>query len=207
VKAVFDSHWRQAARSAQPWAVRLLADQALQSVYDFCLYRLGRRRDLCEEVVQETMVQALRRLADYDPDRSGNQIFGWLTGLARNEIRRVLAREKAADTLGRMWQRIDQELLDVYARLDSQELADQVLQRRETQDMVNAAMSQLPPHYRLALEDKYVRGLSMQQMALTQQTTPKAVESLLTRARAAFRAAFLALARNLSLSDFGLATE
>jgi RNA polymerase sigma-70 factor (ECF subfamily) len=65
--------------------------------------------------------------------------------------------------------------------------------------MVNATMAQLPPHYRQALEAKYVEGRSMREMAAADGGTEKAVESLLTRARQAFRDTFVALTRNLEL--------
>ena len=59
------------------------------------------------------------------------------------------------------------------------------------------ARVQLPPSYREALEAKYVAGKSVREIAALWQVTEKAVESQLTRARQAFRTAFLALARNL----------
>ena len=59
-------------------------------------------------------------------------------------------------------------------------------------------MSQLPQHYREALEAKYVLRQSVREIATDRSTTEKAVESLLTRARQAFRESFLALARNLN---------
>ena len=65
--------------------------------------------------------------------------------------------------------------------------------------MVNAAMSQLPPRYGEALEAKYLHGRTVRQIAQLWRTSEKAVESVLGRARAAFRATFLALAKNLNV--------
>ena len=59
-------------------------------------------------------------------------------------------------------------------------------------------MSQLPSHYREALEAKYVSGQSVRTIAQTLSMSEKAVESQLTRARKAFRATFLAMARSLN---------
>jgi RNA polymerase sigma-70 factor (ECF subfamily) len=94
---------------------------------------------------------------------------------------------------------MDQELRSVYARLESEPFDDELLRREETREMVNATMSQLPSHYRDALEAKYVAGQSVRDIATAWNMTEKAIESRLTRARKAFRAAFLALARNLTL--------
>ncbi len=193
----FDAAWRARALRGDPAAAQALADATLSPLFRFCLYRVGRNRHLCEEVVQETLLRALRDLDHYDPPRAKDNIFPWLTGLARNEIHRVLAREKASISLESLWDRMDSELLGLYARLDSEPFADELLLREETRELVNATMAQLPPHYREALEAKYVTGKSVRDLAGLWSTTEKAVESQLTRARKAFRATFLALTRNL----------
>jgi RNA polymerase sigma-70 factor (ECF subfamily) len=197
LRPIFDAEWRTRALQGDTAAVQRLADALLEPLYRFCLYRVGRNRHLCEEVVQETLVRALRDLDHYDPPRANDNIFPWITGLARNEIHRVLNRERAAVSLEALWAKMDGELLSLYARLDSEPFADEVLLREETRELVNATMSQLPPHYREALEAKYVTGKSVRDLAVLWCTTDKAVESQLTRARKAFRATFLALTRNL----------
>jgi hypothetical protein len=52
-------------------AVQALAEAVLQPLYCFCLYRLARNRHLCEEVVQETLVRALRDLERYEQEPAG----------------------------------------------------------------------------------------------------------------------------------------
>jgi RNA polymerase sigma-70 factor (ECF subfamily) len=193
----FDESWRQQALKGDAAAVRRLAATVLQPLYSFCLYRVGRNPHLCEEVVQETMLKAIRQLKHYEPERANNNIFPWLTGLARNEIQRLLSREKAAASLQTLWLRMDQELLAICSRLEAEPLADEVLRREETRELVNATMSQLEPHYREALEAKYLDGKSVRDMASACNLSEKAMESQLTRARKAFRATFLALSRNL----------
>jgi RNA polymerase sigma-70 factor (ECF subfamily) len=197
LQATFDAAWRRRALAGDSAAVTTLAETALQPLYAFCLYRVGRNCHLCEEVVQETLLRALRDLDHYEPARAGGNILPWLTGLARNEIQRVLARERAAASLQNLWDRMDQELLSLFAALDSEPLGEDVLLREETRELVNATMSQLPSHYREALEAKYLLGKSVRDLARLWRTTEKAVESQLTRARKAFRATFLALCRNL----------
>jgi RNA polymerase sigma-70 factor (ECF subfamily) len=197
VRATFDHAWRRRALAGDAAAVHDLAAAALTPLYSFCLYRVGRKRHLCEEVVQETLVRALRELTKYDPDRAGGDIFPWLTGLARNEIQRVLARERPLVSLEQLWGRMDRELLALYARLESEPFDEELLRREETRRLVNATMAQLPPQYREALEAKYLSGRSVRDLAERWHVSEKAVESQLTRARKAFRAAFLALTRNL----------
>ena len=197
MRTLFDADWHARALRGDGAAVQMMADALLEPLYRFCLYRVGRNRHLCEEVVQETLVRALRDLDHYDPPRANNNIFPWITGLARNEIHRVLNRERAGVSLEALWAKMDSELLSLYARLDSEPFADEVLLREETRELVNATMSQLPSHYREALEAKYITGKSVRDLAALWRTTEKAVESQLTRARRAFRATFLVLTRNL----------
>ncbi|MCY2930494.1 MAG: sigma-70 family RNA polymerase sigma factor [Planctomycetota bacterium] len=194
MQADFDERWHGMALAGEPNAVARLAEAGIAPLYRFCLTRLGGNHHLCEEVVQETLLQAIRRLKTYDPARAGGAIFGWLTGLARNEIRRVLAREKAPATLAEFWRRVDDELRSLYAMLETEPFAGDLLERAETREIVNATMAQLPPHYGQALQDKYVSRRSVGEMAAAMGTTVKAAESLLARAREAFRATFLALA-------------
>lgn len=197
MQASFDASWHQDALAGRAEAVERLAEAALKPLYRFCLYRVGKNHHLCEEAVQETLLRAIRRLDRYDPARAHGNIFGWLTGLARNEIRRILTRERSAADLEEFWAKMDEQLLSLYAMLESEPFADELLVRRETREMVNATMSQLPPHYGRALEAKYVRGKTVRDIASVLGTSVKAAESLLGRARRAFRATFLALAKSL----------
>ena len=198
MQPIFDALWRAEALAGGPAAVRRLAEAAIGPLYRFCLYRVGRNHHLCEEVVQESLLGAIRRLDRYDPSRSGGDIFPWLTGLARNEIRRVLARERLSADLEAFWRKMDAQLLSLYAMLDREPFEDDLLVRSETREMVNATMAQLPPHYGRALEAKYVLGQSVHEIATAMGTSAKAAESVLSRARAAFRETFLALARGIS---------
>jgi len=199
LQPIFDHPWHAAALSGDAESIARLAAVAIGPLYRFCLYRVGGNRHLCEEVVQETLVRAIRDLDRYQPDRADASVLPWLTGLARNEIRRALSREQATASLEGLWARMDEELQTVYAALQSQPLGEEVIRREETREMVGATMSQLPPRYREALEAKYVAGQSVRDMAAAWSTSEKAVESLLGRARKAFRATFTALARNLGL--------
>lgn len=180
MQPIFDDPWHRAALAGDAEAIDRLAAAALEPLYRFCLYRVGQNRHLCEEVVQETLLRAIRELARYEPARAKGNVFPWLTGLARNEIRRALAHEKSTASLETLWTKMDEELRHVYARLDSEPIGKEVLRREETREMVGATMSQLPPHYREALEAKYVAGRSVREMATAWSTSEKAVESQLT---------------------------
>ena len=52
------------------------------------------------------------------------------------------------------------------------------------------ALADLPANYEAVLRGKYLDDLRVDEIAAAWHTTPKAIESLLTRARQAFRDAF-----------------
>ncbi|MCE9548018.1 MAG: sigma-70 family RNA polymerase sigma factor, partial [Planctomycetia bacterium] len=181
----FDDRWRELALAGDAAAIARLAHWALTPLYRFCYYRLGCDRHLCEEAVQQTLLTAIERIEHFEPQRSGNDIFGWLTGLARNEIQRLNIGRQRTTSLDALWTNMDRDLVEVLSRLDGQDLHGDVLEREETRQMVNAAMSQLPTTYRETLEAKYVEGHSVREMAVRWSTTEKTIESRLTRARQA----------------------
>ena len=175
-------------------AVEALAQAAIEPLFRFCFYRLGGNRHLTEEVVQETLVRAIRELEKYEPIRAKGERLGLGSrGWRGNEIRRALGQEGAAVNLQTLWDKLDDDLRCVYSRIESEPLSRDVLDREETREMVNATMAQLPAKYREALEAKYVAGKSVRDIAAALRISEKAVESQLTRARKAFRATFTAL--------------
>jgi RNA polymerase sigma-70 factor (ECF subfamily) len=70
---------------------------------------------------------------------------------------------------------------------------DEQLRRRELARVVQVTLDCLPEPYGDALEWKYIQGWSVDEIAGRLEVGPKAAESLLTRARQAFRDAFAAM--------------
>ena len=176
MQAIFDAAWRTEALAGSAEAIAALAGAAATPLYRFCFYRVGKDRHLCEDVVQEAMLAVIAQLDRYDPHRCEGDIFPWLTGLARNAIRRVLARRPAGGALEALWLKMDRELLSLYGAIEAEPMDDDLLGRDETRDMVNATMSQLPPRYGRALEAKYLHNQTVSEMAAGCGKTVKAVE-------------------------------
>ena len=59
--------------------------------------------------------------------------------------------------------------------------------RSEVITLIQFALDQLPEHYAAALELKYVEGFSSKEIAQRLETSDEALQSLLARARRAFR--------------------
>lgn len=166
-------------------------ERHVDSLYEFCFYRVGRDHAQCEDVVQDTFLVAFDKLVDFDGRSS---FHTWLCGIAKNKIRaarRKLRPMRMEDVLARTDAEIDAILADV----ENQPLPDDVLEAAEVRELVGATLSSLPPAYRDALVDKYVDGKSVPEMAREAGKGIKAVESTVHRARGAFSRVFQLLAR------------
>ena len=78
---------------------------------------------------------------------------------------------------------------------------DQAFDRGETARLVQVALDLLPGSYSEVLEWKYIYGLTVNEISERMSTGPKAVESLLSRARRSFRQVFLVLAHGQMVYD------
>jgi RNA polymerase sigma-70 factor (ECF subfamily) len=182
-------------RRRDPRAVEAWFLACADPLYTFVFYRVGRDEDLAVEVVQETFVTALDKIADYDPRRGA--MMAWLTYLARNRIRAARRRRARAGTVGDAWEEIDRKLLAAYRELATVPLPDEVLEKRETAELVRMALANLPDDYRATLKQRYYQQQSLAEIARDRATTESAVKSLLHRARLAFKTAFQTIAESL----------
>ena len=72
--------------------------------------------------------------------------------------------------------------------IDSEPLPDEILEQKETADIVRSALNKLENKEQAALKAKYIDGLSAEKIARQIGITEKAVHSLLYRARNSLRA-------------------
>jgi RNA polymerase sigma-70 factor (ECF subfamily) len=161
------------------------------AVYGFAFYRVGRNPDLAADVTQETFTRALQQIEKYDPGRG--PMIAWLCTLSRNCIRDAL-RQRGEQSLASLWDAIDASLRRVCADLEKTPLAEEVLEARETRDVVAMTLANLPATYRSVLQAKYVEDKSLKEIADDRASTTDAIKGLLKRARAAFKQTFATLA-------------
>ncbi len=160
-------------------------------LYRFAVTRLGGNPDAAEEVVQATLCKAVGKLGTY---RGEAALFTWLCTFCRHEISAHYERRQRTEPETPLIE----DAPEVRAALESLGAAaadgpDEQLKRRELARLVQVALDSLPEHYGDALEWKYLQDLSVHEIARRLDVGPKAAESLLTRARQAFRDAFAAM--------------
>lgn len=158
----------QAAQNGSEQAWRQLFEQHFEGVYRFCAALAGGRQDLAEELTQQVFVTAARRIYSFDAARA--TFRAWLFGVARNRNMAIRTSEQ---------RRKRHEESSAKDRFDTA--------ARKIPDLrVHEALARLPSHYRLVLDAKYLRGLSMNEIAANTGSSIEAIESLLRRARAGF---------------------
>ncbi|HVS66464.1 MAG TPA: sigma-70 family RNA polymerase sigma factor [Thermoanaerobaculia bacterium] len=169
-------------------------DASFPGLYRFALVRLGYDADAAEEAVQSVLCKAVAKLHTY---RGEAALFTWLCTICRREI---AVQSQQAGRRQAALVRLD-EAPEVRAALDalaaSEEMPEGELLRKELGDLVRLALDNLPVRYAAALEWKYIEGESVREIAHRLELGPKAAESLLTRARSAFREAFATLCGGL----------
>lgn len=167
-------------------------DTYFQALYRFALVRVDQEVDLAKEMAQAAVCKAIEKLDSY---RGEAALFSWLCSICRFEISGHFKRERRAPPQVDLFEESGalREVLETLpASLDDPE---NELLRREVARLVHESLDHLPVHYGQVLEWKYSDGLSVKEMAEQLGMTPKAVESLLTRARLAFRDQFASLTR------------
>lgn len=172
-------------------AAEILFERHLDALYEFVHYRAGGDRGITEAVVQDTMLVAYENLAAFE---GRSTLHTWLCGIAKNKLR-TYRRKKRPIPLDDLLDQVDPEIDLILMGIETEELPDRILERRETRELVGATLSSLPPDYRQALIHKYVDELSVAEIAIRTGRHPKAAESLLHRARQAFCKVFTLLAR------------
>ena len=132
--------------------------------------RIVRRKDLAEEVVQETFVAAWRRAATFDPARGNAR--AWLTTIARNRALNLL-RDGA---------RMDYHDSDVLAELgDRQADALAAFDALAERDALKHCLGQLEEKRRRAILLCYVTGLNHGEAAATMNAPLGSVKAWIRR--------------------------
>jgi RNA polymerase sigma-70 factor (ECF subfamily) len=158
-------------------------DESFDRLYAYVYWRCAGLRDVADDVVQETWLTAVRRIRRFEPERGS--FAAWLHGIAANILRNHFRRGHRRN--GRAGFRIGPPPVA--------EPPETLLERREQAERIARTLTVLPERYEAVLRAKYLNRQTMSQIAEAWHESPKAVESLLTRARQAFREAYLRLER------------
>ena len=154
-------------------------EEAYAGLRAYVGWRCAGLGDLADEAVQETWLAAVRRIRSFDPERA--PFAAWLRGIAAHVLRNLLRRRAARAG----------KFLPLNGEVAADSSAEAALDSRDRAERIACALAALPDRYEAVLQAKYLDQQSVAEMAAAWGETPKAVESLLTRARQAFREVYL----------------
>lgn len=166
-------------------------DASYPLLYRFALVRLGFDRDAAGDVAQAAICKAIGKLRTF---RGEAALLTWLCTFCRHELYAFHRRNP-----GRLEVELVEDDPEIRAALESlrastsQDL-EAWLDRDKAASIVQRVLDHLPQHYADALEWKYIDEIPVQEIGVRLGLGPKAAESLLTRARRAFRDAFQTMA-------------
>jgi len=160
-------------------------------LYRFALTRLGSDTAAAEDAAQQTMCRAIEKLAHF---RGEAALFTWLCQICRNTMSDMF-RSKGYQTRKVVPFEDSEEVRTALEALSFVPLEDpeEAASADQVQRVVRAILDHLPPRYSDVLEWKYMQGFSVQEIAGRLGVAPKAAESVLSRARVAFREGFGAI--------------
>lgn len=194
--AMDDSQLVQEMLAGDERAFERFSDHYIPALYRFALSRLSHDRELAKDIVQSTVCKAIAKLGSF---RGEAALMTWLCACCRTEIAMHFRKE------GRQPRRV--ELTEAVSAAESParrarpEGPEARLLDKEKGVLVHMALELLPEHYRQVLSWKYFEEAPVKEIATRLNVGDKAAESLLTRARLAFRTFY---AQVLSTSSRGL---
>jgi len=157
-------------------------------MYRFALYRLDGDANLAEDAVQITLTKALDKLASY---RGEAALYSWLCTFCRHEIGAIF-RRRSRDPIALIEDEPAMRAA-LESLIDPAGTPESELWTVELARLIKVTLDSLPSAYGDALEWKYIDGLSVTEIGERLDRGSKAAESLLFRAREAFRDGFVTL--------------
>jgi RNA polymerase sigma-70 factor (ECF subfamily) len=160
-------------------------DDYFSRLHRFALTRLAGDEDAARDVVQAAMTKAVRRLQTY---RGEAALYTWMCVICRNEATDWLRRNASY----RRHLVLTEDSPEIRAAIEvfnvpEEDRPGRKFQRDEAARLIHVALDNIPAHYGNALEWKYIEGHSVKEIASRLDLSPEAAQSLLARAKRAFR--------------------
>ena len=160
-------------------AFRELYEMYASMVFNVSCRMLGNRHE-SEDVTQDVFISAYRSIKEF---RSDSRLSTWLYRIAVNHCLNHQARKKREKWIS----------LDVFSSSDADQHSsvtiskehspDRMLERRETEVIVQNAINTLPKQQRIALVLHRYEGLSYDEIAKIMECSVSSVESRIFRAK------------------------
>ena len=150
----------------------------VDEIYQYLYLRTGLHQTLAEDLAQEVFVAVFREMSRFKglcTERT------WVFKIAKNKLndyyrKQYSSKLELTELDGDLAEQLD----------DTSKDAEELLIESFEREKVRACLCSLPEHYRIILVQKYIDEISVKNIALIVGKSPKAVESILQRAKNAF---------------------
>ena len=160
-------------------AVEEFYDRYADSLYAFIFHHVN--KEDAEEIWQDCLLISIRGMAGFNGQ---SKMFTWLCAIARHKIADFFRKNKWST------ENIFPQLEETKNLIDKSPLPEEWIQKKAVRLQVIDALQMLPDEYRIALIARYADENAVEEIALQLGRTYKGTESLLSRARLAFKRAF-----------------
>lgn len=159
-------------------AFRTYYERYAEPLYLFIYHLADRNKEDAEEIWQDTLLASLQAINRF---RGESRLFTWLCAIARR---------KASDRIRREVRQKSSSLAVFVEHPDVDQLPEKIWEERRLRARIVETMECLPGEYRECLLARYATELSVSEISVRMHKSYKATESLLARARQAFKNAF-----------------
>jgi RNA polymerase sigma-70 factor (ECF subfamily) len=153
-------------------------------IYNIC-YRFTGSADNADDLAQEVFIKMYRTLSSFDPDKGA--FTTWITTMTRNLLVdhfRKTKQDRATDSLDAgLSDEEDSATLGDRLQDTAAPSADERIQRRETQEMVQKAIQKLSPELREAVILRDLQDMDYKEIAQALKVPEGTVKSRINRGR------------------------
>ncbi len=165
----------------------------------FVQFRFFCNREKAEEIVQMTFIRCIKSIRNFKPSRG--RLLTWLKAISKNEAHTLLLQDQKQSATRASISSSVETTSRIHEKIDSVVLQDEAVRQGEVQVLIHETMVELHSWYRKVLILKYVENRKVSEIATMTGQSEKAIESLLSRSRQAFRKVFLKKAKEADIEE------
>ena len=172
-----DAGFLDQLRAQEADAFTIVYEQYKTQIYSYLL-RLSGSVEIADDLTHDTFLSAYEALPRLKTDSA---VSAWLYRIASNRFRDLLRRKK---------------IIHWFSMTDRKDVEDSMShdgdqERVPERELVQSALRELKPDYRICLTLRLVEGFSTDETAVIMKTSPESVRMRLCRARQMFKAAYV----------------
>jgi RNA polymerase sigma factor (sigma-70 family) len=184
------------------WAWEAFCREYSAPLLAFVQFRFGCDREKAEEIVQMTFIRCVKSIRNFKPSRG--ILLNWLKTISKNEGHTLLQQDRKQLAMKTLALSSVEAIEGVLDGMDTVALSEEMIAKGEIQLLIHETIAELYSRYRKVLILKYVENRKVAEIAVMLGQSEKAIESLLSRSRQAFKKVFLQKARCAEIEESGL---